>query len=66
MSLIHDVEHEDIVRAFFRAKVSDIGKLLRKVVEIAKHMAEQSGHKLEALLPESNRIVLVSFSGLPR
>ncbi|TFK76396.1 hypothetical protein BDN72DRAFT_755585 [Pluteus cervinus] len=58
MSLIHDVEHEDIARAFFRAKVSDVGKLLRKVVEIAEHMAEQSGRKLETLLPESNRIVL--------
>lgn len=64
MSELEEGHHEDVMRAFFRLHVGDIGRLLPYVAEITTKSAHEMGRSLEALLPEANRIVLVS--GLAR
>lgn len=60
MEEIGDDSHGDLVRAFFRTRVSDIGKVLQKVNDIAKDAAKRSNNGLNQVLPEANRIVVVS------
>jgi nuclear pore complex protein Nup133 len=56
--------HEDIMRAFFRLRVGDIGSLLPKVVDTT--MKHQKGSSLSTsnILIEANNVLLVST--LPR
>jgi nuclear pore complex protein Nup133 len=61
MEEIGDVHHEDVMRAFFRSRVSEIGKLIKQVSEVAMRAPAESGIRLEQLLPEMNQIVLVSY-----
>ena len=62
MKEIGDVHHEDIMRAFFRSRVSEVGKLVKQVAEVAMRAPAESGIHLEQLLPEINQIVLVSYT----
>jgi hypothetical protein len=62
MNEIGEGHHEDIVRAFFRYKVGEIGNLLPHVMEITRKSAYELGRSLSAALPEANRIVLVNFT----
>ncbi|KAG5635761.1 hypothetical protein H0H81_010181 [Sphagnurus paluster] len=58
MAEIDQGHHEDIIRAFFRLKVADIGLLIRKVAEAATQAAYVTGRDIVEFLPEANRIVL--------
>lgn len=60
MAEVDDHEHEDVMRTFFRSKVSDIGKLLRKVLDVMNATGKHSGSQIITLLPEANRIVTVN------
>ncbi|KAF8892544.1 Non-repetitive/WGA-negative nucleoporin C-terminal-domain-containing protein [Infundibulicybe gibba] len=60
-SYMHNIEesdHEDIMRAFFRLRVGDIGRLITKIPEVAVQVTRESDHDLASLLPEANRVVL--------
>lgn len=61
MEEIGDDSHEDLVRAFFRTRVSDIGQVLQKVSDIAQKAAKRSSSSVNQILPEANRIVVVSM-----
>lgn len=61
MEEIGDIHHEDVMRAFFRSRVSEVGKLIKQVAEVAMRAPAESGIQLEQLLPETNQIVLVSY-----
>ncbi|KAG6866953.1 hypothetical protein C0991_003869 [Blastosporella zonata] len=58
MQEIEQGHHEDIIRAFFRLRVADIGLLIRKVGEAATHAARLTQQGVIGFLPEANRIVL--------
>lgn len=64
MNEVGEGHHEDVVRAFFRYKVRDLGNLLPHVVEITRISAHELGRSLSASLPEANSIVLVSRCSL--
>ena len=59
MEEIGDVHHDDVMRAFFRSRVADVGKLIKKVVRVARRAPPEQTMDLDKLLPETNRIVLV-------
>lgn len=59
MHSIGEDHYEDVMRTFFRGRVNDLGKLVRKVAEIAKHASLKSGRELGEFLVEANRVVLV-------
>ncbi|KAJ6502530.1 hypothetical protein C8R45DRAFT_622368 [Mycena sanguinolenta] len=58
MDSVREGHHEDIVRAFFRLRVSDIGLLLSEVTDVTVKLARNSGRDLVEILPEANRVVL--------
>ncbi|KAJ7905514.1 Non-repetitive/WGA-negative nucleoporin C-terminal-domain-containing protein [Mycena olivaceomarginata] len=58
MDSVQEQHYEDIVRAFFRLRVGDIGLLLPQVTDVTGRLAQNSGRDLVELLPEANRIVL--------
>lgn len=60
MEEIGDGHHEDVMRAFFRHHVADIAKLLKKVLDIVHASSTAANNTLPYLLPEANRVVLVS------
>lgn len=60
MAELGETNHEDVMRAFFRTKVSDIGRLIRKVMEVINLSTKQTGRPVAELLPEGNRVVIVS------
>lgn len=53
-------DHEDILRAFFRLKVGEIGRLLVEVVDTTLKMSRETGRSLGSILPEANRVLYVS------
>lgn len=59
MEEIGEGHHEDVMRAFFRHRVGDIGRLIRKVTHITTQAAHATGKDISEFLPEANRIVLV-------
>jgi len=61
MNEVAEGHHDDIVRAFFRYRVGDIGNLFSHVMEITRKSAYELGRSLSVALPEANRIVLVSL-----
>jgi hypothetical protein len=61
MEEIGEVNHEDIMRAFFRLKVGDIGRLIKKVGEVTIQAPRTTGRNIIQFLPEANRVVLVHF-----
>lgn len=58
MEGVEEGHHEDVVRAFFRLRVGDIGHLISQVAHVTAKLAEDSGRDLVELLPEANRVVL--------
>ncbi|KAG5645239.1 hypothetical protein DXG03_006656 [Asterophora parasitica] len=58
MAEIDQGHHEDVIRAFFRLRVADVGLLLRKVDEAVTQAARLTGRDIIEFLPEANRIVL--------
>lgn len=64
MEEIGDGPHEDVMRAFFRYHVADIAKLFRKVLEAVHASSTAANDTLSHILPEANRVVLVSLLSL--
>ncbi|KAG5342787.1 hypothetical protein C0989_008737 [Termitomyces sp. Mn162] len=58
MQEINEGHHEDVIRAFFRLRVVDIGRLVGKVGEAATQAARLTQRDIIEFLPEANRIVL--------
>jgi nuclear pore complex protein Nup133 len=58
MSEIGESVHEDVLRAFFRLHVNDIGRLIKKVKDATTVAARNTGHSVADFLPEANRIVI--------
>ncbi|KAF7363465.1 Methyltransferase type 11 [Mycena sanguinolenta] len=58
MDSVREGHYEDIVRAFFRLHVGDIGLLLPQVTDVAAKLARSNGRDLAEILPEANRVVL--------
>ncbi|KAJ7774888.1 hypothetical protein B0H16DRAFT_78349 [Mycena metata] len=58
MESIEEGHYEDIVRAFFRLRVGDMGLLLAQVTDVTAKLAQHSGRDLVGLLPEANRVIL--------
>ena len=59
MHSIGENYHEDVMRAFFRLRASDIGKLLTYVMAIVERSSHERGRSLSNALPEANMIILV-------
>lgn len=59
MEEIGDASYEDVVRAFFRTHVGDVGRLLKKVADTVSAAAKSVTGNAQMLLPEANRIVVV-------
>ena len=64
MEEIGDGPHQDVMRAFFRYHVTDIAKLLKKVLDIVHASSMAANNTLPHILPEANRVVLVSSLSL--
>ncbi|KAJ7219294.1 hypothetical protein GGX14DRAFT_591296, partial [Mycena pura] len=62
MDRIGEDHHEDVVRAFFRRHVGDIGVLLSRVADVTAKLAQSSGRDLHELLPEANRVISTVLS----
>ncbi|KAJ6630853.1 hypothetical protein B0H10DRAFT_2160229 [Mycena sp. CBHHK59/15] len=58
MESIGEGHHEDIMRAFFRFHVGEIGNLLSQVANVTAKLAQDSGRDLMDLLAEANRVIL--------
>ncbi|KAG2020222.1 methyltransferase type 11 [Coprinopsis cinerea AmutBmut pab1-1] len=56
-----EMQHEDVMRAFFRYKVADLGNLIRKIFSIITLSASQTNRDVALLLPEGNRIVITAL-----
>ncbi|PSR74094.1 hypothetical protein PHLCEN_2v10050 [Hermanssonia centrifuga] len=50
--------HEDLMRAFFRLRVQDIGALLPHVLEIVRRSSYEITHSLTDTIPQANEIIL--------
>ncbi|KAJ2920658.1 hypothetical protein H1R20_g16437, partial [Candolleomyces eurysporus] len=61
MAELGEANHEDVMRAFFRTKVSDIGRLIRKVMEVINLSSKQTERPIASLLPEGNRVVITAL-----
>jgi len=64
MEEIGDGPHEDVMRAFFRYHVADIAKLLKEVLDVVHASSTAANSNLPHILPEANRVVLVSSLSL--
>jgi nuclear pore complex protein Nup133 len=60
MEEIGEGHHEDVMRAFFRFRINEIGNVVKKVVGITTQASAITGRDIIEFLPESNRIILVS------
>lgn len=58
MTEIGESVHEDVLRAFFRLRVNDIGRLIKKVKDAATVAARNTGRNIADFLPEANCIVI--------
>ena len=59
MEEIGEAGHEDVMRAFFRLKIGDIGRLIKKVAQVTGEASRATGRNMIEFLPEANRVVLV-------
>jgi hypothetical protein len=57
MTAVGEGHHEDVLRAFFRLKVVDIGPLLIEVVATAKRASREA---VASVMPEANGVLVVS------
>ncbi|KAJ6547586.1 hypothetical protein B0H19DRAFT_1266498 [Mycena capillaripes] len=58
MESVEEGQYEDVVRAFFRLRVADMGLLLPQVADVTAKLAQNSGRELGELLAEANRVIL--------
>ncbi|KIL69792.1 hypothetical protein M378DRAFT_69338 [Amanita muscaria Koide BX008] len=58
MEEVGDLQHEDVMRAFFRSRISEVGKLIKRVMKVALQAPAELDPDLNKSLPETNRIVL--------
>ncbi|TFY77168.1 hypothetical protein EWM64_g6840, partial [Hericium alpestre] len=58
MNAVGEGHHEDFMRAFFRLRVSDLGKLLSHVMEILRRHQNEAPGALQNVLAEVNGIFL--------
>ena len=61
MADVADGPHEDVMRAFFRLRVSDVGSLLKKILDIVTRSSKQAGRDVSQLLAEANSILVVRY-----
>lgn len=59
MEEIGDGPHEDVMRTFFRLRVSEIGSVITTIADISTQAARVTGQDIIEFLPEANRVVLV-------
>ncbi|EIN07336.1 hypothetical protein PUNSTDRAFT_71669 [Punctularia strigosozonata HHB-11173 SS5] len=59
MADVGEGHHEDLMRAFFRLKVADLGKILPKVLESVQKSAYNMNRATVTVLPEANHILCV-------
>jgi nuclear pore complex protein Nup133 len=59
MEEIGQADHEDVTRAFFRLKIGDISRLIKKVAQVTTEASHATGRNILEFLPEANRVVLV-------
>ncbi|KAF9564613.1 hypothetical protein CPC08DRAFT_684782 [Agrocybe pediades] len=57
MQEVGDGHHEDPVRAFFRTRVGEIGKVSKKVVDVVKSAEKNSQSNINAQLAEASNIL---------
>lgn len=62
MNEVNEGYHEDLMRAFFRLKVEDIGKIIPKVLDIVRQASYDMNRGVLDVIPEANLIVLVRFN----
>lgn len=55
-----DQYHEDVIRAFFRYRTQEIGKLLGRIYDQVTTASQNLDHDTAGSLSEANSIVLVS------
>ncbi|KAF8921233.1 hypothetical protein CPB85DRAFT_1428242 [Mucidula mucida] len=58
MGDIQEGHHEDIMRAFFKLRVADVGMIVIRIPEILMRAVNTAAQDLAELLPEANRVVL--------
>ncbi|KXN86872.1 hypothetical protein AN958_09467 [Leucoagaricus sp. SymC.cos] len=58
MSEARETSHEDVLRAFFRLRVADLGRLVKKVKTAATNASRNTSRNIVDFLPEANRIVI--------
>jgi nuclear pore complex protein Nup133 len=59
MESVEEGQYEDVLRAFFRLRVGDMGSLLSQITDVTAKLAQNNGRDLVELLPEASRVVLV-------
>jgi hypothetical protein len=59
MNQVGEGHHDDLMRAFFRLRVADIGRLLPHVRDGTRRLAREAPAKQPDILSEANRIILV-------
>ncbi|CAK5277413.1 unnamed protein product [Mycena citricolor] len=58
MERVNDINHDDVTRAFFRLRISNMGLLLAEVPDVITRLAQSQQRELAELLPEACHIVL--------
>ena len=66
MTSVNEGYHEDVLRAFFRIKVHDLGALLPRVLEVVRRSVYEITQSLTENLPQANEIILVREIASPR
>ena len=61
MEEIGENTQEDVMRVFFRSRVTDIGKLLSKVSDMVVAISKSSTGNMNSLLSEANSVIVVSL-----
>lgn len=64
MDEVGDGTHEDVVRTFFTIRVGDVGKMIKKLIDVVALMSRKTGIDISNFLPEASRIVVVRFAQL--
>ena len=59
MNQVGEGQHADLMRAFFRLRVADIGKLLPHVRDGTRRLLGEAPTNIPNILSEANGIVLV-------
>ncbi|KAJ7940617.1 Non-repetitive/WGA-negative nucleoporin C-terminal-domain-containing protein [Mycena leptocephala] len=58
MESVEEGQYEDVLRAFFRLRVGDMGSLLSQITDVTAKLAQNNSRDLVELLPEASRVVL--------